>query len=147
MSRGLAETERQELAAGIVEHLRFHSDRLSLPVMYQFRLPGDCFLSIEDAVIRQRRVLTCWVATGTQLAMAVAFITRARGASVEARWFEGASTKELARAMKELGRGIDYAYRNRTLNTVQRPFAAVLDPLAAPHPIDQPPPKDPGSWP
>jgi hypothetical protein len=129
VTSSLGTAAARDVAASIVDSLRFHSAYLPDDTVYQFRLPNGALLTATDSLNHGRRTLTITM----QLAFRThhvmrGLIVRPKTVSPEGAWFTGADPKADRRATASLVNNVQQAFAAQ--DDVVLDGAVVIDPAA-----------------
>ena len=137
VTTSLSKPVAMEVAAGIVDSLRFHSAYLPDDTVYQFRLPNGALLTATDHLQHGRRTLTITMRTALRFGHVMrGLIVRPRSVSPEGAWFTGADPKADRRAAASLVNNVQQAFAAQ--DDVVLDGAVVIDPAVPPTRIGHP---------
>lgn len=100
-----------EITRGVMAHLEFHSGYIAAPSGYQFQLPDDRLLTLNDYRLKNTRVLYFYGYAPIRTYRKVsAVLARPRGVDLDGPWFTGWPERKLRRAIKTVRYAVGFSY-------------------------------------
>ena len=132
----LGRAVRDDLAGRVMALIRFHSSYLPLSYGLQYLLPDGRYLTVTDSQVGKHRVLWFNSVTrgGYPNRSLSTLIERPKRLREVVPWFEGATDRELRRALSSIAFAIDFAWGNG--DDIRESGMPLIDPYAPQERID-----------